>query len=119
MSKQFAAITIAAIASLTFFVLSAMARAPETRQAPQTEEVFGAEDVLAPEDLTEENAEEFFVASKDGYVAVYTSEEKTNLLELTDILVSQLTHADQEMINQGVGIAGRESLLHFLEDFAP
>jgi hypothetical protein len=66
----------------------------------------------------EEGEGSFLVTVLDGYVAGYTPESDVPI-ETTDIRVSSLRLADQEMLRQGVVLKDRESLSRFLEDFGP
>ena len=59
----------------------------------------------------------YLVSVYDGYMAVFLPDK--TLFKVTEIRVSTLRLADQEMLRRGVTLQDEESLARFLEDFVP
>lgn len=79
----------------------------------QDTEVYTAEENIDIYD----DACEFLLMEYNGKICVYTAEERTSPIMITDIDAASLRSADREMFKNGVGAADREELLALLEDF--
>ena len=63
--------------------------------------------------------EHYVLREKDGFVAVYSIDEKNNeiFIELTGIAVEYLTEEDLKTIKEGIFTEGKENLNSVIEDF--
>ena len=68
------------------------------------------------------NAEEeiencYYIKESDGYVTVYTSDQKT-VYEYTSILVDELPEKIQEKVKKGIKVTSLSQLYGFLENYS-
>lgn len=62
------------------------------------------------------NDAEFYLRSRDGYVAVYSGSRGRSPVTVTDIEVAGLRGTDRAMLESGIPVADRQTLLYLLED---
>lgn len=82
-------------------------------ESTQDAEVYTVE-----ENISADNDDcEFLLMEYNGKICVYTGEERTSPIMITDIDAESLRSADRELFKNGIGAADREELLALLEDF--
>lgn len=59
---------------------------------------------------------EFFLGSKEGYVAVFEGRKDTQPLDITAIEIDSLRLADRAMLEKGIPVSDSTALLQLLED---
>lgn len=64
----------------------------------------------------DEDAAEFFLRSNGSHVAVYSNSRSRSPLRVTAIEVSGLRSADRALLEAGIPVRDRETLLFLLED---
>ena len=81
----------------------------EPAQTELPEEIYAAY-------AANEKQAEYFLKTREGYVAVYTGKRASELSDVTQIEVDGLRTADRAMLEKGIPVVSRTELLTLLED---
>ena len=81
----------------------------EPAQTELPEEIYSAY-------AANEKQAEYFLKTREGYVAVYTGKRASELSDVTQIEVDGLRTADKAMLEKGIPVVSRTELLTLLED---
>lgn len=82
-------------------------------------EGFSSKEIVIKKEIEGICNEHYILKEKDGYIAIYTIDERENesLKEITDISISYLTNTDLIEIKNGIRAIGKEELNSLLEDY--
>ena len=81
----------------------------EPAQTELPEEIYSAY-------AANEKQAEYFLKTREGYVAVYTGKRASELSDVTQIEVDGLRTADKAMLEKGIPVVRRTELLTLLEE---
>lgn len=80
---------------------------------------FISDEVLFYKEVEEICNEHYILKELDGYVAIYTLDEKDNatLKEITAIVIAYLPEEDVQRLKEGIKVTGKDKLNQALEDY--
>lgn len=80
---------------------------------------FRSDEVLFYKEVEEICNEHYILKELDGYVAIYTLDEKDNatLKEITAIVIAYLPEEDVQRLKEGIMVTGKDKLNQALEDY--